>query len=58
MAEDKPMGQGKGRFTKAGVQAQQATDIEMLKAAVAELATAGEDLDARVDALESAGGEG
>lgn len=33
---DKGTGRGRGRYTAAGVQAQQATDIEALKAAFAQ----------------------
>lgn len=52
MAEGKGAGQGKGKFTKAGIQAEQSNDIQNLKLAVAALASAGEELEARVDELE------
>lgn len=45
--DQKGAGRGKGRWTVRGVQAQQAADIEELKALVAEMA-------AELDALESA----
>jgi hypothetical protein len=51
--EEKGAGRGRGRFTAAGVQAQQSTDIEGLKAAVAALADAGADVEARLEALEA-----
>jgi hypothetical protein len=51
--EDKGVGRGRGKFTAAGVQAQQSTDIEGLKAAIAALADAGADVEARLEALEA-----
>jgi nucleotide-binding universal stress UspA family protein len=52
MSDEKGPGRGRGRFTAAGVQAQQSADIEALKAAVAALAAAGQDLEIRVEVLE------
>jgi len=50
--DEKGPGRGRGRWTAAGVQAQQASDIEALKAAVQAMAEAGADQEARLEALE------
>jgi len=53
MSDEKGPGRGRGKFTAAGVQAQQASDIDSLKAAVQALADAGADVEARLEALEN-----
>lgn len=52
---DKPEGKGKGRWTAAGVQAQQAADIEVLSDILRDLLERVEELEAANDGGDTGG---